>query len=171
MTKRIAVSLILVGGLAISLAPFPSEVSPPWHVQIVDQQGMPVAACRVTESWAWWPLGSFSSQNETLNTDGEGFVTFPRRMIWASPARRLLGRISARLSFHGGRYGPSATFFGVSSERSVGGNALDGTFPFDAETPGVVEHDGVRQYRAVLLSAAERDRLTGKSPPIAPARR
>src|SRR5690242_5571430 len=60
--------LVLLGGIAGSLLPFPSEVSPAWQIQIVDTQNAPVVACRVIESWAWWPLDR-TFQSATLDTD------------------------------------------------------------------------------------------------------
>lgn len=151
----------------ISLVPFPSEVSAPWRIQVVDTENRPVPACRAIESWAWWPLDT-TFQSETRNADANGYVSFSRRTKWASPTSRLLGRLSATASFHGGRYGPQTNLYAVSTKPPTSGTSFDGTVMFDAHTPGVIERDGILNYRALMLPAADRDRLTGKAPPVLP---
>jgi len=88
------------------LYPFKTTVVPEWSVRIVDEAGNPLRTNRVREVWQHYTIESASHQ-EVLITDGEGYVTFPRRTVRGSLLVRIGWPIVNALSVHAS-YGPSA---------------------------------------------------------------
>ena len=159
--KRTVAWLFVGIAVLILFVPFPSEVSPPWRIQIVDKTGAPVEGCLVEEAWWWTPI-TRTSHNVVTSTDASGWAIVPRQDEWLSLSRRLFGRLSLVYSFHGARYGPVVVLSAVSSSKGTR------TVSFDAYAPGVVEEGGVLTYRAYLLSPAELPGLGGGLPPRTP---
>ncbi len=73
----------------IFFAPYKSTTSPQWNLQVVDANGNPVSGLLVAEEWSYFGI-DFNPMIENARTDAQGRVTFPRRVIWASLASRLL---------------------------------------------------------------------------------
>jgi hypothetical protein len=73
----------------IFFAPYKSTTSPEWVIQVVDEHGKPVSGLAVAEEWSYFGI-DFNPMIESAKTDAQGRVTFPRRVIWASLASRLL---------------------------------------------------------------------------------
>jgi hypothetical protein len=73
----------------IFFVPYKSTTSPAWMIQVVDEQGKPVSGLGVAEEWSYFGI-DFNPMIENAKTDAQGRVTFPRRVIWASLASRLL---------------------------------------------------------------------------------
>jgi hypothetical protein len=162
--KRI-IAWLFAGVAALTLfVPFPSEVSPPWRVQVVDTTGAPVEGCLVEEAW-WWTPFTRTSNNVVTSTDATGWATVPRQDAWFSLSHRLFGRASLVYSFHGSRYGPLAVLNAVSPSKGTR------TVSFAVSTPGVAKERGVLTYRALLLSEAELRGLAGRLPPPTPPSR
>ncbi len=136
--------------LVILLTPFPSRVTRPWKIQIVDRADRPVGGCRVIESWMWSSIDS-NLRTSTRNTDPAGWVEFPAQTKWANLLQRVRGRIKAQLTYHGGRYGPYVMIMAVKGEGRDGVVSVS----FNEQTRGVVEQNGVLTYRAQLLTSDE----------------
>ena len=88
LSRRQALLLAIV---ILLLVPFPSTVVPEWRVRVVDESGRPYAGMRVSEGWKHYSLELEAGGNyETCQTDGGGYVTFPRRTFWAGLMSRVL---------------------------------------------------------------------------------
>lgn len=147
--------------LVIVLTPFPSRVTRPWRIQIVDRAEKPVAGCRVTESWMWSSIDS-NFRTSTRNADSGGWVEFPEETKWANLQQRIAGRIKAQFTYHGGRYGPYLMIMAVQGGYGPDGKPEVVSASWDEHARGVVERNGVLTYRAQLLTSAEqveRERL------------
>ena len=95
--KKRTVAWLFVSVAALTLfVPFPSEVSPPWRIQVVDETGAPVEGCLVEEAW-WWTPFTRTSNNVVTSTDASGWATVPRQDEWLSLSRRLFGRAESRV--------------------------------------------------------------------------
>jgi hypothetical protein len=98
--------LIFFGCVMVLLIPFPTTVVPEWRLRLVDEQGKPRAGVQVTQVWKHYSLewGGCCDNEEERWTDGNGFVVFPRRTIWAGLLRRIVFPIWARVLTlaHGG---------------------------------------------------------------------
>jgi hypothetical protein len=70
------------------LYPFKTTVVPDWKVRIVDEAGNPMRSFRVREVWQHYTIESTSHQ-EDLITDGDGYVTFPKRTVRGSLLVRI----------------------------------------------------------------------------------
>ena len=70
-------------------APYKSTTSPDWVIQVVDEHGKPVSGLGVAEEWSYFGI-DFAASIDNKQTDTQGRVVFPRRVIWASLASRLL---------------------------------------------------------------------------------
>ena len=87
----------------VMLLPYPTTVVPEWRIRVVDRDGAPVAGEPVRETWQHYSLEGDGHEEELL-TDGNGYVVFPERKIWATPLGRIVNTsIAAVLSLaHGG---------------------------------------------------------------------
>ncbi len=130
----------------ILFLPFPSQITPPWRVQVVDEKGEPVQRSRVSESWGWWPIDK--NHTEVQLTGENGWVAFERRTLWASLFRRCIGRLSPLFSFHGDRYEAFLMFVAVK-DKQKGSPAL-AAFTYGGHPPGVVEKNGALTFRMTL---------------------
>src|SRR5580692_768526 len=85
----IRLSAVILGFSFIFFAPYRSTTSPEWVIQVVDEHGEPVSGLGVAEEWSYFGI-DFNPMMENAKTDVLGRATFPRRVIWASLASRLL---------------------------------------------------------------------------------
>ena len=69
-------------------APYRSTTSPEWMIQVVDGNGRPVPSFPVRQEWSYFGIDN-APWVDNRQTDTEGRVTFPRRVIWASLASRF----------------------------------------------------------------------------------
>jgi len=99
--------LIPVGILAVLLYPYETTVVPTWRVRVLDDERNPMGRVRVTEYWSDDSVERDDHEAESI-TDDEGYVTFPTRIIRASPIRRGIVPLINRLNVHGGAGGPHA---------------------------------------------------------------
>jgi hypothetical protein len=81
-------AIVLVFSL-IFFAPYKSTTLPEWVVKVVDEDGKPVSGLGVAEEWSYFGI-DFAASIDNKQTDTQGRVAFPRRVIWASLASRLL---------------------------------------------------------------------------------
>jgi len=93
--------------LAALLYPYETTVVPQWTVRVVDEAGSSLGNVGVTEYWRHTSVESGDHHAESI-TDGNGYVTFPRRTIRASFLRRVIGPLINRLNVHGVDLGPHA---------------------------------------------------------------
>lgn len=81
--------LATVGAMALLLPyPFKTTVVPDWKVRIVDEAGNPMRSFRVREVWQHATIETYS-HHEDLITDGDGYVTFPKRTVLGSLLVRI----------------------------------------------------------------------------------
>ena len=81
--------LILVAASLLFFAPYRSTTSPQWVIQVVDGNGRPVPGFPVRQEWSYFGI-DIAPWVDNRQTDAEGRVTFPRRVIWASLGSRFL---------------------------------------------------------------------------------
>jgi|SRR5579859_104220 len=81
-------AIVLVFSLFF-FVPYKSTSSPEWVIQVVDEHGEPVSGLDVAEEWSYFGI-DFAGSIDNKQTDTQGRVVFPRRVIWASLASRLL---------------------------------------------------------------------------------
>jgi hypothetical protein len=89
--------------------PFELTVVAEWRLRIVDQTGQRLRGNRVRESWSHYTLETQGHEEERLS-DGDGYVTFPRRTLRTSLitwAAKFLARL---VNVHSS-YGPSASVY------------------------------------------------------------
>jgi hypothetical protein len=97
------VAAIVIACAVVLFCPYKSTTAPAWHVQVVDESGKPISGIRVQQGWQFFDI-DVSPWLEERVTDSQGRAAFPRRVIWASLARRLV----AAVDIPGGtRAGPS----------------------------------------------------------------
>ena len=99
---QMAVAAALVLLLITLLYPFQTTTVPQWNLRVVDDAGAPLREINITEHWQQYLLEP-SGHEEAQTTDQDGRVSFGVRSIRASPAHRLLARLSifARQGSHG----------------------------------------------------------------------
>ena len=107
-------AIVLVFSL-LFFAPYKSTTSPEWVIQLVDEHGKPVSGLGVAEQWSYFGI-DFAASIDNKQTDTEGRVVFPRRVIWASLASRLLNPQGAS-----GKLGPSVWVLACDETRHVQG--------------------------------------------------
>jgi hypothetical protein len=107
MSKRAKSWVIVCVLLAVFLLyPFETTVVPQWRIRVVDESGNPVRGVGVNEGWRHYSIER-SRHEQSLVTDDEGYVTFPRRTVRAGLLVRAVGSMIAALNPHG-RSGPHA---------------------------------------------------------------
>src|SRR5260370_21572678 len=80
--------LVIVLGISF-LYPLENTIVRAQNVRVVTEEWRPIQGCSVRQSWQDYSLESRGHEQD-LTTDPNGRVTFPRRTIRASLARRLL---------------------------------------------------------------------------------
>jgi hypothetical protein len=91
--------------IILFLVPYPTTVVPEWRVRVVDEVGRPYAEMEVSQGWKNYSLELEDGENmETGRTDGDGYVTFPKRTFWAGLLSRGFRRAftTAMSIAHGG---------------------------------------------------------------------
>ena len=81
--------IILLVASLLFFAPYRSTTSPQWLIQVVDGNGRPVPGFPVRQEWSYFGI-DIAPWVDNRQTDAEGWVTFPRRVIWASLGSRFL---------------------------------------------------------------------------------
>ena len=104
--KKIWIFAILAAIALVLLYPFKTTVVPEWRLRIVDEAGNPLRATRVREVWQHYTIES-ASHEEDLITDGDGYVTFPRRTVRGSLLVRIGTPLVNVLNVHAS-FGPRA---------------------------------------------------------------
>lgn len=99
----LALSLVLV---VLVIYPFESTVVPQWKIRLVDESGNSVVGVGVNEGWRHYSV-EIRRHEESLITDDEGYVTFPRRTVRAGVLIRAVGGMITALNPHGSS-GPHA---------------------------------------------------------------
>ena len=117
-------AIVLVFSL-ILFAPYKSTTSPQWNIQVVDPSSNPVSGLWVAEEWEYFGIDNAGSI-ENKQADATGRVSFPRRVIWASLASRLLNPQGATE-----KVGPSVWVLACDETRRV-----QGEFFWDGERFG-----------------------------------
>ena|SRR5438128_1523136 len=107
MSSKKIVLLLLLGILAVvALYPLETIVVPEWRIRIVDEARVPLRNASVREVWQHYSIES-TDHKEDLLTDGDGFVTFPKRTITSPLAVRIIRAALNSLNPHGSS-GPGA---------------------------------------------------------------
>ena len=86
--KKASWAFLLIAGVAL-LYPFDSIVSPAREVLVVTEDQHPVQGVVVRQIWQNYSIES-QGHEEDLRTDESGRVSFPKRTVKASLARRIL---------------------------------------------------------------------------------
>lgn len=98
--------LIAAGILALVLfVPFETTVAPEWKIRVVDESGKPVPAVPISEVWNHNVITE--GGEETIVSNSEGYVTFPRRSIKANLTKRAVRKFLNVMNPHGAS-GPTA---------------------------------------------------------------
>jgi hypothetical protein len=95
---RLAGVVILLAFLL--LYPFETAVVPEWKIRVVDEAGKPVPRILVKQGWREHSI-ELHRNEQTLVTDEDGYVYFPRRRIRAGLLHRTIGRVLTFLNPHG----------------------------------------------------------------------
>jgi hypothetical protein len=82
------IAVILLACL-LPFVPYRSTTSPEWLIQVVDTNGKPVPGLWVRQEWSYFGI-DVAPYVESRQTDSQGRVVFPPRVIWASLSSRLL---------------------------------------------------------------------------------
>ena len=99
--RRLLIGLCIAG--LVALYPFPTETVPAWTIQFVDEAGAPWRDITVEEHWRN-PRLEFRENRQSLVTDENGFVRFPRRTTRAPLIVRVIGPAVNALHVHGYRH-------------------------------------------------------------------
>lgn len=117
LIKKVLFGIIL----AVLLIPYPTTSIPEWRVQVVDENGNPLANTEVIQEWSNGLILGKSIEKRVSNE--EGFVIFPTRKFLCPVIFRLLIRVIDNINYflmlHGSRVGSWATVWvnGGSSDR------------------------------------------------------
>ena len=98
--RRLLIGMCIAG--LVVLFPFPTETVPAWTVQFVDEAGAPWKNITVEQIWRN-PRLEFRENRQSLVTDENGYVRFPRRTTRASLIVRVIGPAVNALHVHGYR--------------------------------------------------------------------
>ncbi|HUF04682.1 MAG TPA: hypothetical protein VMM38_10970 [Aridibacter sp.] len=88
LTKHYAVTILAILLIASVVIPYPAEEVPEWKLLVIDENYLPGGGRTVVQKVDNPYFGH--SAGYTASTDKNGFVTFPRRYMWAGASRRLL---------------------------------------------------------------------------------
>lgn len=125
-TKALWVFLLVIG--LVLLYPFESIMIPAKSVLVVTEDGRPIQDVVVRQVWQNYSIES-ESYEEDLRTDENGRVTFPKRTIRASLARRILHPILnvVRQGVHAG-FGVQTDMFplGDVTGKQIGPSRVEG---------------------------------------------
>ena|SRR5205823_3000996 len=105
-SKKILLFLVFVVLAGVALYPIETTVVPEWRVRIVDEAGTPLTNAGVREVWQHYSIESRDHEQD-LQTDGEGYVAFPRRTIKSPLAVRIIKATLNSLNPHSSS-GPGA---------------------------------------------------------------
>jgi hypothetical protein len=103
----LVLSMILAVMGTLLLYPFESTVVPQWRVRVLDEAGNSVRGERLRESWSDYSVESHD-HTEDRSTDGNGYVTFPRRTVKANLLVRLARKAFIAMVPHQGEGRPTA---------------------------------------------------------------
>jgi hypothetical protein len=88
LTKQYLISIFVLVVLTILIIPFPTKSVPEWKILVIDENYLPGANMNVEQKVESLYFGDISIYKAT--TDKNGFVTFPKRYLWASAASRFM---------------------------------------------------------------------------------
>lgn len=101
--------VVLIGGLLLLFVPYPTQVSPPLNLQIVDEQGVGFGSRSVT-----WEGGFYASYFEQrVRLDRGGRLTLPARRAWKSAILRFDCFLNSFMPHSGGRAACATVYFNV----------------------------------------------------------
>jgi hypothetical protein len=89
---RAALAGVLLLLLALLLFPFSMTSAPRWRLRVIDDAGVAVRGIRVTEHWQHY-LVEAEGHEEVRQTDENGSVDFPERLVRASIVRRINAKL------------------------------------------------------------------------------
>jgi hypothetical protein len=126
-------SIIIIVLAILLFTPFPTVIVPKWGLRVFDVNRNVCANKEVTQTWAHYSIyivGDF--QSEHRRTNGEGYVEFPERKIWAPIILRVVSAVIANImTVAHGSTGPDA---------SVYTHGLKDKAWIDYETSGLVDN-------------------------------
>jgi hypothetical protein len=83
---------------ALVFVPYPTQLSPALHLRVLDPQGGGIPSDEMM-----WRGGFYADYfEESVSTDGQGGLDLPSRIVWLSPASRLLAAFGSVLPEGGG---------------------------------------------------------------------
>lgn len=95
--KRKVIEFFLISAflIVLSIIPFETTIIPKWKIQAVNKLGKPVENVEIRQVWNHYSFdySAINDKEETLITDNNGFVVFPKRTIRASFLERFFVRI------------------------------------------------------------------------------
>jgi hypothetical protein len=86
--RRRIIIIASVVAVALLFVPFPTELIPEWKVRVVDEQNRPLRKVNVEQSWTNYTFGDSGFDNK--DTDENGFVVFPPRLVWTGAFSRIV---------------------------------------------------------------------------------
>lgn len=121
--RRVTLLLLLIVLIA-GLIPFETSLVPLWKIQVVDASGKPIGGIGVRQIWNNYSV-EFTSHEQDLTTDYNGYVTFPARSIKASFLRRLIYPIFNSLAGGHASWGARATIIVLVKDASKEFGSVD----------------------------------------------
>lgn len=110
MRRALRFWLLALGVMAL-LIPFPTTTVPDWHLEVVDEKGLPLPRAEVVERWSHGLV--WGENSESKLSDESGVVEFPRRSFWCPFVIRIaasvIDYVNRLAMLHGSRVGPWAT--------------------------------------------------------------
>ena len=97
MTKSIT-ALVLIAVGAFSSGCVSTEISPPFRLQLVNEEGRPLPGLVVAQFWQHYGL-EFNEHSERFTTDNDGVVDIPRRTITKNIVSRSAWFIFGKIMF------------------------------------------------------------------------
>jgi hypothetical protein len=91
--RKLLVVLLAIPALVIILVPWNTTVVPAVRVQVFDETGNRAAGVRVEQEWGYTALESYSQRAVSV-TDSNGYVSFPKRSLRISLARKTIGFVA-----------------------------------------------------------------------------
>ena len=85
----IRVMAVILSASLVLFVPYKSTASPKWEIVVVDANGKSIPGLPVRQEWSYFGI-DIAPWVDSRQTDSQGRVEFPRRVIWASLAARLL---------------------------------------------------------------------------------
>jgi len=91
--RKSLIALFALPALIVAFVTWNTTVVPAVRVQVFDETGNPAAGVRVEQEWEYTALESYSQRAVTA-TDSNGYVSFPKRSLRISLARKTIGFVA-----------------------------------------------------------------------------